>query len=98
MRGNMKLSQREMEEVVDYLQGTCMSIDEALYILLNTSQNDLENELEFCEYIDNRIFECVQCGWWYEAGEWTEYDNVPESSRGQGEFCSSCGQENGWSE
>lgn len=94
----MKLSVEQMQQLIDYLQGTCMSVDEALMRLFDVDQCDIDNEMEMCEYLDQRIFLCVQCGWWYESGDWTDYDNVPEIERGNGEYCTSCGQENGWTD
>lgn len=93
----MKLTRSQVQEVVDYLQGNCVSIGEALYTLFETSQADLENELEFCDYLDGRLFLCCQCGWWYEVGDWTDYGSKPEDARNE-EYCTSCGQENGWIE
>lgn len=84
-----------MDEVIEYLQGTCKSIDEALNECLDDEEvqwmSDVENEMEFCGFIDERIFNCARCGWWCETGDWiTDEDPNWDPSE---ETCTQCGNE-----
>jgi hypothetical protein len=91
-----KLTNEEMQETVEYLQGTCLSINDALNQVLGDKgieeMSDVDNEIEFCDYIDQRIFLCSQCGWWYETGEWVT-DQDPNWDPDE-ETCIYCGDEN----
>lgn len=84
----------EMQHVVNYLQGTCMSIEEAFAQLEIEGLEDRDsvvNEEEFYAFLDNQIFECGQCGWWCETGDWMD-DSHPDWSPSV-EICSSCAPE-----
>lgn len=80
----MIMSNKENQELVEHLQGTCLCINEALYQLFAVDTSEITNELEMCDYIDNHIFCCSICGWWYEVGYW--------NSKGyeDGEACLDC--------
>lgn len=82
----VKLNHEQMNELVNHLQGTCLSMHEALYQMFNVDENDIENELEMCEHIDNAIFLCRECGWWFENGYW----NPEGFEAGNGEVCLDC--------
>jgi len=75
-----------MERFVDYLQGTCLSMWQAFTQLFDTDFDECENEMELCEFVDNHIFLCRECGWWFENGYWN-----PEGYQdGNGEICLDC--------
>lgn len=58
----MKPSNFDINEIISTLQGTCMTLDEALPE--GMSVDDLTQEDH--DAIDNEIFLCVECGWWME--------------------------------
>lgn len=62
----MGVSKEKMEEIINGLQGTCKSLDEVLshYEISYYSLSD-----ENFEQLDNAIFCCACCGWWYDTGE-----------------------------
>ena len=66
----MHLTRDQMNEIVDGLNGTCMSLHEGVRMYADVELEDVENELEFCEFLDNWIFSYHECGWWCEAGFW----------------------------
>ena len=55
----------EIELFIEHLVGTCKSLDEA------KSDFDLDRELTDSEVetIDNEIFRCDGCDWWYNSEE-----------------------------
>lgn len=53
-------------EAIAHLQGSC----EALYV----EYEAYEDNDEFLGIIDDNIFNCVQCGWWYPTSERSSYD------------------------
>lgn len=86
-----------LDEVERSVQGTCESLQShfnscADYYKYNFEFEDLtyEEELEVIKYVEERHFECAQCGWWCETGDWAE--NQPNDSNG--DICTSCGAEN----
>ncbi|BAV39236.1 hypothetical protein BPT24_111 [Tenacibaculum phage pT24] len=55
--------------LVDELQGTCKSLDEAC----ETQHIDcFELNIDELGKIDNEIFNCAECGWWCEISEQAE--------------------------
>ncbi len=74
----MALTQEQLFELIDYLQGSCKTIDEACNEVFEDGEEILSDENR--EEIDQNLFECETCGWWFE---WAE-----EGSNG-GE-CKSC--------
>lgn len=70
------------EEIIQHLNGTCQSLDEAL----NTFEaSDLLDYLPFLNYLDNEIFLCHECGWWCSISE-----EVSEDYGKQELTCSDC--------
>ena len=79
------LTNEQIDELINYLQGSCISFDTALMELFNIkSFTDLDNKN--LEEIDSHIFECDSCGWWYDLGE--QSNEVEEDS-----VCTSCEDE-----
>jgi len=71
----VEFTTEEIEQIINYLQGTCKSIDDAIYDIFGEDRDI--NDLSAGDYasIDERIFLCNTCGWWYEQGEMAENDN-----------------------
>ena len=64
----MKPADFDVQKVIDYLQGTCNSIDSAVNELYpDMNFEDLSGSDFNC--IDNQIFECQTCNWWCEMSE-----------------------------
>jgi hypothetical protein len=61
-------------------------MSEALNQLFDIDQDDVENEMEMCDFLDDRLFLCRECGWWYETGFWNPEGFEP----GNGEICLDC--------
>ena len=85
----MKFSQEQMEELVNDLQGTCKSMDDVIANISNGEIDfvgNLENWREVCNFVDDKIFLCRECGWWYDVGFWNTEGYVD----GDGEICLDC--------
>jgi hypothetical protein len=72
-RGRIKMVENnKIEELINDLEGTCQSFSDGCDDL-NIKENDLtSNQLDM---IDERIFNCSTCGWWFESGEQDEDNN-----------------------
>ena len=60
------LNDMVINEIIDDLQGTCPGIGEVL-IEYELELDDLDSK-DF-EAIDDAIFNCACCGWWYDLAE-----------------------------
>lgn len=69
-----KLTKEEFDALVGYLEGSCMTIDEALNTLFGIDFTELS--LETLEALDGEIFCCENCGWWCNVDEMSEEDIV----------------------
>jgi hypothetical protein len=56
----------EWINIVEELKGSCETLSN---VLENHNRQDLDNDMNFLEYLDNNIFNCSGCGWWYEISE-----------------------------
>lgn len=69
------------EKIIYYLNGSCMSLEQALE---DYEVPELEDNDSFLSYLDNEIFRCECCNWWCpisemsEQGDWECRDCVPE--------------------
>ena len=61
------LTHAQVEQVSEFLQGTCQSLDEALRAM-NFGPED-QMTLEDCRALDDRVMRCTTCEWWCEASE-----------------------------
>lgn len=52
------------EKAAKELQGTCKAIYD-----LGQEFEDASNEQAFCNRLDELIFECQKCNWWFEQSE-----------------------------
>lgn len=84
------LTEAEMLAVAEDLQGTCRTIDQAIECVTDGELEDRDeilNERDLCAVIDNNVFECAECGWWCETGDYADVqDNV------NGDICTDCGK------
>lgn len=60
------MNKEQLHKLIEHLQGSCLSIDQACEELdieyKDLSKKDLYN-------IDDKIFCCDNCGWWYDMGD-----------------------------
>ncbi len=73
-----KISNEEVQEAIDILQGTCDTLDGAIQETTGNDElgeDDLTSEQH--NLIDNQIFLCTECNWWCEISEQAEDDNEP---------------------
>lgn len=54
----------QWEHIVNQLRGSCDSLAS-----LGPEAEELENNTDFCAYLDERIFCCTRCGWWCDQDE-----------------------------
>lgn len=64
-------------EVAEAIVGTCKSLSDF-------ATTDEENDLEFCNALDDEVFQCADCGWWSEISEVSENENNGE------QVCTDC--------
>lgn len=57
-----------VHQLVEDLQGTCKTIQE--FLPEGMDEDDL-TEADHA-HIDQEIFNCTECGWWYEVAQSTE--------------------------
>lgn len=70
----MTLTNCQIEEIIQTLQGTCMTLDDGIQeILGDDKDSDSLSEYDL-NLIELEIFKCEQCGWWYETCEKSEDD------------------------
>lgn len=67
--------------LIEYLQGTCNSLQAGVeQCYEGMDESDLSKE--DLEAIDNEIFCCETCNWWYEICEASEEDGVCNDCHG----------------
>ena len=63
-------------KLIESLQGTCMSIDDAISQEYTKAYDEGLDEssltIEESQQIDMEIFNCETCGWWFERCEESE--------------------------
>lgn len=74
------------QEVIDACVGTCHSLDQILGMYFE-EEGWTEEDLDL-EMLDEAIFECEDCNWWCDTGEYTDNEKV------DGNICSDCGKYN----
>ena len=70
----MKFTRENIDELIQYLQGSCNSLDEGIQTILG-DYDSTDLSPENCDQIDNEIFLCTGCGWWCEVSEMSEEDD-----------------------
>lgn len=81
----MELSEAQINQLINYLNGSCRSLEDGLNDLFElTSMSEVTNEQEMCDMVDDAIFCCDQCNWWCPQGtmsdkvDWTCTDCNPD--------------------
>lgn len=80
----MSISKLQLDELIEYLKGSCMTTDEAMNNLFELSEDDLTSEQ--VEELWGEIFKCSTCGWWCEI---SEESGIDESEL----ICNDCSEE-----
>lgn len=65
---------KEIDEIIETLQGTCMSLNEGIQTILGEEAEFDDLTDEELEHIDSEIFLCESCGWWCELSEMSDED------------------------
>ena len=74
----------KIQELIDYLQGTCNSLDDGVQTIFGEDFSSFNLSSENHEQIDNEIFLCETCGWWCEMSESGDEDgNCTDCSEDQ---------------
>lgn len=57
----------QINELIEHLNGSCKTLEEGIKTILGEeyTENDLSGENQ--DQIDQEIFLCHNCGWWYEV-------------------------------
>lgn len=61
----------DIQDLIAHLEGTCQTIDEACQDLFNEDSSILDDE--DWQMINDEIFCCNCCGWWFPSHELHEY-------------------------
>jgi len=61
---------RNINELIDYLQGTCKSLEEGCQEVFGISSDELT--VKETNDLDMAIFLCEECGWWFEISEMSD--------------------------
>lgn len=61
------ITTEQFEDLKEYIEGSCLTLDEAMNTLFELSEDDLSKEQ--IENLWEDIFKCSTCGWWFEMGE-----------------------------
>lgn len=63
------LNNKQLNNIVDYLAGSCNSLSVALNVNLERDYTDEEYDQANKHIEDVDMFECEECGWWSYPGE-----------------------------
>ncbi len=77
------ITNEQVDELIDYLRGTCKTLNEGTQDLFEKDEEILSQSN--LEKIDNEIFRCEQCDWWFDDSELN--DNKGSN------FCDDCNRE-----
>lgn len=70
-----KFTSEQLNELVSALQGTCDELNSAINELFGDDYSDDDLTEDDHNFIDNEIFHCDDCGWWYEVVEQSEVED-----------------------
>ena len=83
----MTLEREKLEEIGEYLRGTCKSVGDAVQALdLDEGLDETQLQVDLLE-VDTEI--CVQCDWWHEPSA-LQYNEIHG-----GGLCEQCCEEVG---
>lgn len=75
----MDITDKKLEEFIEYTRGTCKSFDEAIVDFFEDDTLDSESfTTDQLEIIDQEIMRCDSCGWWVESHEIDEEGNCED--------------------
>ena len=63
----MRAANFDVDQLIQYLQGSCKTLEEAIRDSYDMSEGDLTEQ--DTDKIDSEIFLCSTCGWWCEISE-----------------------------
>lgn len=83
MSEEQKITDEQLEEIITYLEGSCLSLTEGVSQVVHNDADDTWLTQAQRERLDSRIFECEDCGWWHDVSEmaedsWSCLDCKPE--------------------
>ena len=67
------ITNKQLWQLIEYLNGSSITVDEAMRDLFELTEDDLGEEQE--EILNQEIFKCAQCGWWCEFSEESGVDD-----------------------
>ena len=65
----MNFTKLQIDELVQYLQGSCETLDEGIITVLGKEYETSDLSNANVHQIDGEIFNCSICGWWFEVAE-----------------------------
>jgi len=80
MSDNIRPADFDINDVISFLQGTCKTLNEALVALYEVDGDENILTSEDHAVMDNEIFLCDTCNWWFDISEQSE----------DGEKCNDC--------
>lgn len=83
----MAFTYEEMQEIIECLRGTCKSLDDGVSEIFE-GKDFGDMSMDNCYQLDEQIFLCDACGWWYEIGESADDENYMG-----GQICQNCKEE-----
>lgn len=69
MSDTKKISDDQVQEIIETLQGTCDTLGGAVGEVCGDDYDENDLSQDQLGVIDNEIFECVECSWWCEISE-----------------------------
>jgi len=79
-----KINKQQFEELKKYLQGSCLTTEEAMNDLFELSEDDLTEKQ--VEELWEDFFKCSTCGWWFGM---SEESGIDESEL----ICNNCAED-----
>ncbi len=64
------VNQVRLAELAEELRGTCKSLEDF-------ATEEEQNDTEFLKALDEQVFCCEECGWWFEIGDLSEDSKDP---------------------
>lgn len=65
----MKIHQDQIIQLIEHLRGSCISMDQAVSDIFGEWVDWGYFPEEVLQDIEEKIFLCTQCGWWYDTGD-----------------------------
>mgnify|MGYP000188636058 CR=1 FL=1 len=72
MENKLPKDPQKFEEFLQYIQGTCKTLDEAVQAVYGEEFDSDSLSEEQTTALDNEHLLCPQCGWWVEPSEMVE--------------------------